>query len=331
MRARLLIALALGAVLGGAAVLHLTGPRELEFPHVVVGVGTVRILVAKRELDYGTEIAPKDLQWVEWPRDAVPPGSFTSVEALLGEKGEGKRMVLRTIDPGEPVLESKITKLDESSPIERDLGDGRRAVQISVDTSVGVAGFVAPGDRVDIMLIREIEGQLVSSIIMQDVPVLAADGRPTEAGKERMITVDVDIAEAQKLALAQQVGRLALALRGVGDEEFQHEEEFRYRPPALEPCPRPWSGYRDIPENILHPDLCHAGLDGIIGPPLRPQGPPVRLRRGDFGVPRGLCDVPPNAPSGGTLCDVMDFPPWESAGPSVRVRRGGSLGETAGP
>ena len=187
------------------------------------GPETVRVLVAKRELDYGTRIQPTDLQWVEWPKSAVPPGSFTEAQALLGEKGNEKRLVLRAIEPGEPILESKITKMGESPRMSMNLGQGRRAVSLSVGGVQGVSGFVAPGDRVDIMLIRTVEGELVSSIIMQNVEVIAVDQRAnTESTSPRQfgtVTVDVSTREAQKLALAQQVGRLSLTLRGMGETD----------------------------------------------------------------------------------------------------------------
>jgi len=186
------------------------------------GPETVRVLVAKQDLDYGTRLEAKHLQWVEWPKEVVPPGSFTSVEALFGEKGEQSRVVLRAIEPGEPILKSKITELGESPRMSMNLGDGKRAISVSVDATAGVAGFVAPGDRVDVMLIRDVEGELVSSIILQDLPVIAVDQNvsrdTTTARTFRMVTFEVNTQEAQKLALAQQVGRLSLTLRGLGEK-----------------------------------------------------------------------------------------------------------------
>lgn len=222
MRIIAVLVLVFGVALSGGALFFASEYFEtMKASMATRGPETVRVLVAKRELDYGTQLAPKDLQWVEWPKAAVPPGSFTSVEALLGEKGKEKRVVLRSIEPGEPVLESKLSKLGESPRMSMNLGEGKRAVSISVDASAGVAGFVAPGDRVDIMLIRKLDGDLVSSIIMQDVPVIATDQRAnTEtmgARTFRMVTVEVDLGDAQKLALAQQVGRLSLTLRGIGE------------------------------------------------------------------------------------------------------------------
>ncbi len=189
------------------------------------GPETVRVLVAKRALSYGAAISPKDLQWVEWPKAAVPPGAFTKVEDLFGAKGNEKRIVLRSIEPGEPILEGKITKLGESPRMSMNLEAGKRAVSIQVDAVSGVAGFVAPGDRVDIILTRTLDGQLVSSVILQDIVVIAVDqlanAETASPRLGRTVTVEVDVKQAQKLALAQQVGRLSLTLRGLSDAAGQ--------------------------------------------------------------------------------------------------------------
>ncbi len=185
------------------------------------GPETVRVLVAKQAMSYGTTVQPGNLQWVEWPKAAVPPGAFTSVETLLGEKGDQRRIVLRSIEPGEPVLEAKITKFGESPRMSMNLGAGMRAVSISIDAVSGVAGFVAAGDRVDILLTRTQEGRLVSSVILQDITIIAVDqsanSETVRARLGRTVTVEVDTVQAQKLALARQVGKLSLTLRGIGE------------------------------------------------------------------------------------------------------------------
>jgi pilus assembly protein CpaB len=185
------------------------------------GPETVKVLVAKQALGYGTTIKTGNLQWVEWPKSVVPPGAFTSVEDLLGEKGDQKRIVLRSIEPGEPILEARITKFGESPRMSMNLGDGKRAVSIRIDAVSGVSGFVAAGDRVDILLTRTQQEQLTSSVIIQGVTVIAVDQRQNSEGSSprlgQTVTVEVDTVEAQKLALAQQVGRLSLTLRGLGE------------------------------------------------------------------------------------------------------------------
>jgi pilus assembly protein CpaB len=190
-------------------------------PHVVTGPETVRLLVAKQALPYGVTIQRRNLRWVERPKGEVPPGAYTSIEALLGEKRDQRRIVLRPIDPGEPILQGKITKFGESPRMSMNLSAGMRAVTISIDAVSGVAGFVATGDRVDILLTRTQQGQLVSSVILQDITIIAVDqSANSETLRARLgstVTVEVNTVQAQKLALARQVGKLSLTLRGIGE------------------------------------------------------------------------------------------------------------------
>ena len=96
-----------------------------------------------------------------------------------------------------------------------------REVSISIDAVSGVAGFVAAGDRVDILLTRTQQGQLVSSVILQDITIIAVDqsanSETTRARLGSTVTVEVNTVQAQKLALARQVGKLSLTLRGIGE------------------------------------------------------------------------------------------------------------------
>ncbi|MDH3668928.1 MAG: Flp pilus assembly protein CpaB [Paracoccaceae bacterium] len=222
MRIIAVLVLVFGVALSGGALFFASEYfNEMKASMAQKGPETVRVLVAKSSLQYGATIKPENLQWVEWPKSAVPPGAFVSAEALLGDKGDQKRIVLRSIDPGEPILEGKITKFGESPRMAMNLGEGKRAVSLRIDAVSGVAGFVSAGDRVDILLIRNLSGQLVSSVILQDITVIAIDQRQnSETVSARVgstVTVEVDTVQAQKLALAQQVGTLSLTLRGIGE------------------------------------------------------------------------------------------------------------------
>ncbi len=222
MRIIAILVLVFGVALSGGALFFASEYfNEMKASMAQKGPETVRVLVAKSSLQYGATIKPENLQWVEWPQSAVPPGAFVTAESLLGEKGDQKRIVLRSIDPGEPILEGKITKFGESPRMAMNLGEGKRAVSLRIDAVSGVAGFVSAGDRVDILLIRNLSGQLVSSVILQDITVIAIDQRQnSETVSARVgstVTVEVDTVQAQKLALAQQVGSLSLTLRGIGE------------------------------------------------------------------------------------------------------------------
>jgi pilus assembly protein CpaB len=226
MRIIAILVLVFGVALAGGALFFASEYfKGIKASMAQQGPETVRVLVAKQALSYGATIQTEHLQWVEWPKSAVPPGSFTSVEELLGEKGDQRRIVLRSIEPGEPVLEGKITKFGESPRMAMNLGAGMRAVSIKINSVSGVAGFVAAGDRVDILLTRTQQDQLTSSVILQGITVIAVDQRSnSESIGARLgstVTVEVDTVQAQKLALARQVGKLSLTLMGFGESNAE--------------------------------------------------------------------------------------------------------------
>ena len=179
----------------------------------------------------------------------MPEGAFTTGEELLGAGRKETRTVLRTIEPGELVLKSKVTGFGETVRVATKVTEGMRAFTIPINAVSGVAGLVAPGDRVDILLTRTIDRQLVTSIFLQNVLVIATDQTSnTEASSTRVArtaTVEVDPTDASKLALAQQVGKLSLSLRGVNEGA-----EARIEPVSIEDLPdQPLA----VPEPILVP------------------------------------------------------------------------------
>jgi pilus assembly protein CpaB len=97
-------------------------------------------------------------------------------------------------------------------------------VSISIDAVSGVSGFINPGDRVDVFMIRGSGAELSSNLILENIQIIAVDQQTnTERNAPvagRTVTVEVTPTEAQKLALAQQVGRLSLTLRGFGEQEI---------------------------------------------------------------------------------------------------------------
>ncbi len=182
---------------------------------------TSTLVVASKALRFGNELSESSLREMPWPVDAIPQGGFRSIHEMLGQ---GKRVVLTAIEANEPVLASKITGQGQRATLSAMLGDGRKAATIRVNDIDGVAGFVLPGDRVDVMLSRQIDkGNAINDVVLKNVKVLAidqlADERSDKPSVAKAVTLDVDIAGAQKLALASQIGTLALALRKAGDAE----------------------------------------------------------------------------------------------------------------
>ena len=182
-------------------------------------VATRSLVVASRPLRFGTEITAAALRELPWASDGVPAGAFTSIRDVLAG---GKHIVLTAIEANEPILATKITGSGQRATLSAMIGDGKKASTIRVNDVDGVAGFVLPGDRVDVMLSRQIDkGTAVNDVVLKNAKVLAvdqlADERADKPALAKAVTLEVDTAGAQKLSLAGQIGTLSLALRRAGD------------------------------------------------------------------------------------------------------------------
>jgi pilus assembly protein CpaB len=167
---------------------------------------------------FGDELTSAALREMPWPDNALPAGAFGKIADLTSSK----RVVLMPIDTNEAVLASKITGPGQRATLSAMLSDGMKAVTIRVNDVEGVAGFVLPGDRVDILLTRTGEkNNAVNDVVLQDVRVLAvdqlADQKADKPSVVKAVTIEVDPTEGQKVALAATVGTLSLLLRKAGD------------------------------------------------------------------------------------------------------------------
>jgi pilus assembly protein CpaB len=178
----------------------------------------VQVMVANADLSWGTKLTPEMMQVQEVPPGAIPEGHFTSAEVIKD------RVLLVDIKRNELLLESKLAPLGTTSGGVAAVTDlNKRAMSVKVDDVIGVAGFIKPGDRVDVMVTIEPEagkqGHTIAKMILENVKVLAAGTQMERKGKDeepkpvQVITVEVDVEEAEKLALASNQGKLRLALR----------------------------------------------------------------------------------------------------------------------
>ncbi len=226
MQSRGLIILLVAVVLGGAAVWLARGWLEDQ-----VRVETViqeapakpaaSVVVASTPLTFGNNIRREHLRVVDWPTGSVPQGAFSSVDELLGEGGQ--RVALKSIAVNEPVLQSKVSGFGGRATLSALINPDMRGTTIRVNDVNGVAGFVLPGDHVDILLTRDRNDRLISDILLQNVLVLGIDQDANEEREQpavvKAVTVEVTPQQSQKLSLAQQVGVLSLALRAVTDSD----------------------------------------------------------------------------------------------------------------
>ncbi|HWP26984.1 MAG TPA: Flp pilus assembly protein CpaB, partial [Xanthobacteraceae bacterium] len=181
---------------------------------------TMTIVVAAAPLEIGVAIPENKITEIAWPAQNLPEGAFATKKDFLKD---GPRIALQPIARNEPLLRSKVGVAGQGGLLSTLLDKDKRAVTVRVDDVSGVAGFVQPNSRVDIALIRSDQsGESYSNIILQNVKVLAIDqvtgvvpDRP--AMLARAVTLEVTTEEAQKVLLAEKIGRLSLILRQPGE------------------------------------------------------------------------------------------------------------------
>ncbi|MBZ9734398.1 Flp pilus assembly protein CpaB [Mesorhizobium sp. CA18] len=233
MRANTLIMVVLAGIFGVLAVvlvnIWLAGQRNALAQ--ANGVQAATVVVAAVPLKFGDALSADNLREIAWPAGAVPAGAFKTVKEAMA--GNGARQALQTISANEPVLATKITGPGQRATLSAVLDEGMKAVSIRVNDVLGVAGFVFPGDRVDILLsrsVRDNEGADKSfvDVLLQSVKVLAVD-QIADATKDnptvvKAVTVEVSTKDAQKLTLAAGAGQLSLALRQAAGSKGEMNE-----------------------------------------------------------------------------------------------------------
>jgi pilus assembly protein CpaB len=177
-----------------------------------------RIVVAAQPLAFGTALSAENIVEIPWSSSVVPEGAFTSAADLLKE---GRRVVLIPMEKNEPVLAPRITGSGQRASLSALIAPGMRAVTLRVDDVRGVAGFVLPGDHVDVVLTRrENNEKAYTDVLLQNAKVLAVDQLANErqegANVAKAVTVEVSTEQAQKVVLASGVGSLSLVLRQAG-------------------------------------------------------------------------------------------------------------------
>ena len=218
LRAMVLLLLAGVAAIGAALLLT----RYMDARVAAARIPTTRVVVATVEIPVATPLKAEWLSTVSWPSVARPDGSFENVTALVG------KVARVPVSRGEAVLASKLATAGDRGGLATLLPKDMRAAAVRVDDVVGVAGFLHPGDSVDVistMKPRE-DGPFTSKIVLQDVKVLAVGKDLEFQGKEAdkaqpatVATLMVTVEESERLALAALKGQLLLTLRGVGDED----------------------------------------------------------------------------------------------------------------
>lgn len=219
---RLWVILLLALVSGGAAAyLALAYLRDRTPRLVAAEAPHVQVAVAARDLPLGTVLAPADVRMIDWLGESVPPGYLHSAPDAIG------RGLISSVKANEMLLESRLAPRGAGGGLQVTIPDGQRAVSVRVDDVIGVAGFILPGTRVDVVVTLPPEPQLdqkmsLSQIVLQNVQVLAAGQTVQQDAQGKPITVSVitllvSPKDAETLVLASNEGKIQLALRNTLD------------------------------------------------------------------------------------------------------------------
>lgn len=183
---------------------------------------TTRVVVAKADIPMATAFHPLNLEVVDWPTKFLPDGTFSDPALLDG------RIPRRPFAAGEVLRESEILPKDSAGGLEAIIQPNHRAISVKVDPIVGVAGFVTPGARVDVLATlrrTDLENkQPYAKAVLQNVRVLAIDQKLEEVrnGEPELVsvvTLEVDPADAEKLTFMAHEGKIQLALRSPADAD----------------------------------------------------------------------------------------------------------------
>lgn len=195
------------------------------------------VLVATRALPVGTILDATALKFQPWPKELVDNAYFLKKETDL--KSLQGTVVRNAITAGQPVTQGALVKPGDRGFLAAALGPGMRAVTVPVQANAAVAGFVFPGDRIDLMLTQTVNGGgdgpplKVSETVLRNLRVLATDQRTDntvgEDGKTEVrtfssVTVEATPKLAEQLTVAQTLGSLSLALRSIADNSAELEE-----------------------------------------------------------------------------------------------------------
>jgi pilus assembly protein CpaB len=187
-----------------------------------IPIETTTVVVARADVGTGVVLRDAQLATVEWPAEFVPEGSFASIAEAAN------RVPRRPLAQDEPVLEAALLPIGAEAGLVSVISEDLRAVSVKVDPVIGVAGFVRPGARVDVLAtLRRIDRSSklpYSRVILQDIAVLAIDQKMETASDGdpelvSVVTLHVNPQQAEQLIYSAHEGRLQLALRGPGDHE----------------------------------------------------------------------------------------------------------------
>jgi pilus assembly protein CpaB len=193
-------------------------------PVRTVEIATNYAVVAARSIPSGSLLIKDSVKLVAWPAQTPLPGGFDSVEAVVD------RGLIAGVVENEPITESKLAPKEAGAGLPPSIPPGMRAMSVKVNEVIGVAGFVVPGTRVDVLVTIGVQDQMndsLSRVVVSNAQVLTAGTRYDQENAQKegkpipstVVTLLVSPEDAERIALAQVEGQLMLALRNPLDTE----------------------------------------------------------------------------------------------------------------
>jgi pilus assembly protein CpaB len=216
-RIRIFAVLALALVAGGTFAFG-TYRYIQNVPTKTVSVPTKPVVVAAADLDLGSELRGEDLRVIQWPAENVPEGAFDSPEKLTG------RGLIFPVAQNEAFLPQKLAPIEAGAGLPPVIPEGFRAVSVRVNDVVGVAGYVLPGTRVDVVATLNPTNRpedVASKVILTNVQVLAAGTKIEQNGKDNkpvqvsVVTLMVNPDESERLTLRNPLDKTAPTTEGI--------------------------------------------------------------------------------------------------------------------
>jgi pilus assembly protein CpaB len=204
---------------------------------------TVGVVVAQHPLKLGTRITTDHVKLVQWPANAPVANSFSKLEDVLN------RGLISTVDENEPLTQSKLAALEAGAGLPPSIPPGMRAISLKVNEVVGVAGFVVPGTRVDVMVTlsgKNRDQDSTTRVVLSNAQVLTAgtrydqekakDGAPIPS---TVVTLLVTPDDGERVALAAAEGQIMLTLRNPLDQDATSTNGVRTAALFGHPVPEP--------------------------------------------------------------------------------------------
>lgn len=235
LRLSLILAMVFGAIGLGVLGMQLMTPRPAAVAEAAAPPAPpppparLRVLVAARALPAGTLLKDEDLQQREMPPEAVPEAAMPATEETRAETRGA--LVRRWLEPGSIMERGDLLRPRDRGFLSAVLRPGRRAISVGVDVVTGAAGLIWPGDQVDLILTQELTAsdaplarRVIGETILSDVRVIAVDQQFTQGATAadatpnriaRTVTLEVTGEQAERVAVASRLGRIALTVRAM--------------------------------------------------------------------------------------------------------------------